>query len=1083
MYRFPDSPSPPSTPDTHARRQASREANLFGASSNGSPESPNIFAASNQPSTTPAGPPPKSVNFGSSTAGQAFPSQPSTTPAGPPPSSVFGSANAGAGIPFPLDPARGTVKDPSKPSDQHARGSPLRQATRVPTRPNPQDDDFDMMEEDRQDYADDDEDDDIFLQQIQRPHQDSHNEGGFDVRSLAKSFAAPAADLAEPEDLIVGTEEILNHVAHPSQDEDPDPRQRLPFSVEELTYLWQASFHAIPRFGIGPGEGTDSTSMAIYLATLLLPIHHPPPKTTGGFRRSHTSNVKPIPEVILHWLQRNHDPYRAEAEDVATTEPNCAAHESYWGVVMSLMIRGNLVEARRLLVEADFAEAYTAIEDGNNAPGYSGRQLDNVQRVVNRALQTLESCPALQHKDWNVKGADWTIFRKRVDQAQQDLKSFAEGSNTDLLDEHDEPFEAKSFGLSRSKKDSFSMSQRTRRVQSKVPWTLYEDLNQFYGVLLGREIDLISTASDWLEAVLALTVWWNGDDLVGNKRQSLSASRQFGRSSTGKRLADSVPTLAYQQRLRWSFRRIASRSTDQETKDLGFNQNSALEVGLGCIFEGDTVGLLGILRGWSLLITAAVAEIADRGGWLAGFQSPSRELIKDLDDSDLMLLSYGPTETSSNLNRDKILVQYADKLAGLFEIELGERREKQKGWMLSAQVISRLRDEDEAARRISSILDQIEFTDTGQVDETIDFCHSIGLSADGRRICQRFANHLMSSTSNYGEAITYYLRGSNLQKVKEVFDLLVSLSLVHSLAYPPRPDPTLQTLISSPVQTLSRTSTLLDLRAREHLVKMASGYAALRKFYELRDVDPAKLPKDKRKTRRVDAAKILVALVQSAGDPIHGGLYDEEVRSAVQVDGLLVLLGETLPFVLDSPSNSTTTTSLPPSLTFTLLKSVEDLATIPVNSRIRQGAESCLKAALANAHDPSSTSTSDLLKKSMMMSRSGESSSGFSMIGSEMLGSGSDDLVMGDADAEEDEIGASGVLVKRPTEGGTSRRRQQEKPSGENAASLAASAIKEGDVKRGWDWRSAMDSEASGEDVIRMVRYGLAQGVASGWLS
>ena len=340
----------------------------------------------------------------------------------------------------------------------------------------------------------------------------------------------------------------------------------------------------------------------------------------------------------------------------------------------------------------------------------------------------------------------------------------------------------------------------------------------------------------------------------------------------------------------------------------------------------------------------------------------------------------------------------------------------------------------------------------------------------------------MSSTSNYGEAMTYYLRGSSLQKVKEVFDLLVSLSLVHSLAYPPRLDSALQALISSPVQMLSRTSTLLDLSAREHLVKIASGYAALRKFYELRDADTSKLPKDKRKTRKAEAARILVALVQSAGDPIHGGLFDEEVKSAVQIDALLVLLGEALPFVLDSPSTMTNP-SLPSSLTFTLLKSVEDLTIIPMTSRIRQGTESCLKAALANAHDPSSTSTSDLLKRSRMMTQSGDSSSGFSMIGSEMLSSGSDDLIMVQADADEDEIDASGVLVKRPTEKGATRRRQQEKPSPENAASLVPSAVKEGEVKRGWDWRKAMDKDASGDDVIRMLRYGLAQGVARGWLS
>lgn len=41
----------------------------------------------------------------------------------------------------------------------------------------------------------------------------------------------------------------------------------------------------------------------------------------------------------------------------------------------------------------------------------------------------------------------------------------------------------------------------------------------------------------------------------------------------------------------------------------------------------------------------------------------------------------------------------------------------------------------------------------------------------------------------------------------------------------------------------------------------------------------------------------LLAVIDSAADSIHGGLYDEQRGSVVQVDGLLALLGEALVFV------------------------------------------------------------------------------------------------------------------------------------------------------------------------------------------
>ena len=80
-----------------------------------------------------------------------------------------------------------------------------------------------------------------------------------------------------------------------------------------------------------------------------------------------------------------------------------------------------------------------------------------------------------------------------------------------------------------------------------------------------------------------------------------------------------------------------------------------------------------------------------------------------------------------------------------------------------------------------------------------------------------------------------------------------------------------------------------------------TGYATLRKFYDLRDeevnLEPGQKPRLRPIARKNAAATALLAVINSAADSIHGGLYDEDRGSIVQVDGLLALLGEAMVFV------------------------------------------------------------------------------------------------------------------------------------------------------------------------------------------
>jgi len=266
-----------------------------------------------------------------------------------------------------------------------------------------------------------------------------------------------------------------------------------------------------------------------------------------------------------------------------------------------------------------------------------------------------------------------------------------------------------------------------------------------------------------------------------------------------------------------------------------------------------------------------------------------------------------------------------------------------------------------------------------------------------------------------------------------VLDLLISFSLIHSVAYPPEDemDNHLQRLISSPKSALTEMSKM-DFEAAQLLHKMLSGYATLRKFYDLRDevkVSAGEKPKLGALAQKLEATSALVVVIMSADDNIRGGLYDEARGAVVSVDFLLALLGEALVFV-NQPQLSIT-----PSQIDTLLKAIEDLQTAP--PRIYAGCNEFFQTVLASTPGLKGSTPMDLLKKSTS-SMSGTSS--YSMVGSSML-----------ASQLQRSIGNSGVLVK-------------------------------GNIKRGWDWRRGLSAGTTGEDILRILRFGLAKDLAKVWI-
>jgi len=101
---------------------------------------------------------------------------------------------------------------------------------------------------------------------------------------------------------------------------------------------------------------------------------------------------------------------------------------------------------------------------------------------------------------------------------------------------------------------------------------------------------------------------------------------------------------------------------------------------------------------------------------------------------------------------------------------------------------------------------------------------------------QSYADKIAESTHKYGEALWYYALAHKTEKVRDVMDLLISYSLVQSTAFPPASelDEYLRQFVSSPKATLVDLSKM-DVDAAELLRSSLSGYATLRKFFELRD--------------------------------------------------------------------------------------------------------------------------------------------------------------------------------------------------------------------------------------------------------
>ncbi|KAH6609637.1 aconitate hydratase [Trichoderma cornu-damae] len=827
--------------------------------------------------------------------------------------------------------------------------------------------------------------------------------------TIAKDIYAhqEPARVTEKPDLLLKTENLVCQLYDDGVGAHDDP-ERLDSSLANITYrlirLWTEYVEELPPpegedlATIGPGEDADPFERAAYVAHLILRMHH-----TRFDGKAGDEKTSPLPEILFDWMQSSHNLYPDQIREISRYKPSPACHGLYWQTLRNSLLRGDVNGAKQLLRNAGWEHVRRGPRGGQT---YTGKALENVRRFVEATCEMLDQCPAARG-DWEILTSSWTLFRVQARGSLDRLTLFAEGKDTSLLD-----------SLNGDEVD-MSISAMAKKASSQIPWDIYENLQTVYDIVLGQTEAILETAQDWCEATIGLFGWWD----EGVQRPKSLVQSQFG-ASPGS-FTDSEDY----------FDRLATVFNVVIQSGLSPNTMNPVEVALASAFEGNVHAVIGCLRTWSLPVACAVAEIASLGKWLP-LPEPAKPLPADsLDIDDLLLLGVGqPSSDDAEGIKDTTLVIYARELAGIEHLS-----PQRDGWEMAIQVLGRMdvpeKSEETVGELLRDLLATLDATSGTTVDKMWRILSDLGMMSYAEETAETFAEILSKESHRYGEALWYFALSHRTDRVREVLNLLMSYSLVQSTVYPAEKDldEDLKSLLRNRSEALEDRAKV-DLEAAQLLGRMLSGYATLRKFYEIRD-ELAKI-EDTSPSRalymRKQAAFALVAVVSSSGDNIRGGLYDETRDAVVSEDFLLALLGEATVFINQSPS----VISL--EQLDILLKAIEDIQA--VGSRVYSTCEEFFDLVLASGHGLKGSTPADLMKSIGALSGSTYVMSSSSLLASHMQKS-----VMGG-------VGGGG--------GGGGG----------------------GKVIRGWDWRKGWLANTKGEDVIRKLRLGLAKDLAALWL-
>lgn len=538
---------------------------------------------------------------------------------------------------------------------------------------------------------------DILRQTAQRPRRIE----GLDVAGYSKGAIASSARprLNDPDALILDNERIVESMV--IKIKERAEQEEIMEAASELSQAWQ-KYGAMEKEDIEAQTivPQDNVTKANMLGSLLLLLHHP---------QSANGQSIPLPKMILDWLDRFHDPAAEAVGEVFEEMGGYFAAAGFWDAVFLSLNRGRFGTVIRLLEGARFESA--------SDEHFTNQQLDGIEFAVSQAIELLEQCPAITTQDWDIKGPDWTLFRHRVEKTKQRLSDYgeAESGNASLWGSH--------LG------QSLSVSQTSRRVDSTIPFVIYDPLLEMYKQILGRREDITKSCFSWVETALCCGVWWDGNEAeIG--RGSLAASRHSVTRYQRTREVDINPLQAYRNYIAASL--VDALNEDQELKD-GFDVTNVTELGIGCILLGEAELAMGILLGCSVPIASAVAELASAGNWIAG--SGARGTIENFDQSDLMVLSYGNNGPKSS-KKDELLETYAELLAKKGVIQNQDASVVMDGWELALRILGRLDDIDLAQEKVSSLLEGIRFTTNDQVDSVLILCNYLGFGQHAMAITE-----------------------------------------------------------------------------------------------------------------------------------------------------------------------------------------------------------------------------------------------------------------------------------------------------------------------------------------------------------
>jgi hypothetical protein len=517
------------------------------------------------------------------------------------------------------------------------------------------------------------------------------------------------AELTEPPQIILGTEAMINRLYDDGVGESEDEEKledTLATVAGRVAKLWQGQVDKLPQPGdehaveIGPGPQATPFEKANYLAHLALQVHH------NRYDDGQEAKPEPLPGTLFQWLDEYHNPYVDQADDVLRHRPSPACHGLFWESVFIALLRGKVGDAVTLLRRAGWGHVKRGSEYA-----YSGQALENVQRAASETIAMLEGCPG-NESNWEIWSSDWTLFRVRAQGALDHLRRFAEGKDSALGDS--------TFAASRNRS---SLAGLARRAESQVPWEIYENMNIVFDIVLGSQDAILGAAQDWCEATIGLFGWWDERRTdKGGMGASLSRSQALVLASHGASDIES-----YLDKLARAF---------HVTLDTNFHYNtqSPLEVGMACVFEDNIKAVIGLLRGWSLPIASAVAEIASLGKWLPPHQRTGAFGLEDLDMDDLEVLGMDPGAPDEvDGIKDSTLVQYAQALADYDELSTVRDRTgvAKDGWELAINVLGRMdspeRSEEMVGLLVRHLLDGLTVDSSATVDRIWTLLNSLGM--------------------------------------------------------------------------------------------------------------------------------------------------------------------------------------------------------------------------------------------------------------------------------------------------------------------------------------------------------------------